>query len=63
MIRNDGHFPGMARGKRVRVVLANGADSAAFDPPHWPADTLDWTLGPAARPSSRFDIEFFEVIA
>lgn len=63
MIRNRGGLPGMAIGRRVRVVLENGADSARHDPPHWPADMLDWSISPETHPSRKFDIREFEVVA
>jgi hypothetical protein len=62
VIRNDGSFPGMARGKRVRVKLFGGTDSAATSPEGWPADTQDWTIHPQGHPLRKFDIEFFEVL-
>ncbi|CAB5162785.1 hypothetical protein UFOVP152_51 [uncultured Caudovirales phage] len=58
MPRNTGTIPGMAKGKRVRVRLFNGFDSAAHDPPHWPADTLRWSLSSPPHPS---DIKFWKV--
>lgn len=59
MPRNLGTKPGAARGKRVRVRLHNGIDSASYDPPHWPADTLRWDVSNPPHPS---DIAFFKVI-
>jgi hypothetical protein len=61
VVRNQGVLPGSLQGKRVRVRLFNGADSARFDPSHWDAGSLDWSIRtPSPHP---FDIEFFEVIA
>ncbi|KUR71214.1 hypothetical protein AQZ52_11120 [Novosphingobium fuchskuhlense] len=51
MPRNEGMQPGATKGKRVRVRLRNGYDSANYDPPHWPADTLRWTISTPPHPS------------
>jgi len=44
MPKNPGKQPPETRGKRVRVQLRNGYDSAAYTPPHWPADTIRWEI-------------------
>lgn len=62
-MRNLGGIPGMAKGKRVRVILVNGQSSDNYQPPHWPADTLDWSIHPEGHRLRPFDIEQFEVIA
>lgn len=59
MTRNPGHLPAEAQGKRVRVVLANGARAGGAA--GWPADgkgACRWD-----RSGSPFDIDFYEVIA
>lgn len=47
---NPGHCPPEAEGKRVRVVLNNGYDTASDRPTGWPADGRD---GCSWRRSSR----------
>ena len=45
--RNEGQCPAEAAGKRVRVVLANGYDSAKREPGGWAADGragCNWSL-------------------
>lgn len=55
MIRNPGVLPGMARGKRINVVLVNGMRGT-----NWAADgkppVTRWSLT-----GSQFDIAKFEV--
>ena len=51
MPRNEGSQPGCTKGKRVRVRLRNGIDSADYDPPHWPANTLRWSIENPPHPS------------
>ncbi|WJY18681.1 hypothetical protein QQS45_00050 [Alteriqipengyuania flavescens] len=49
---NPGHCPRAAQGKRVRVVLTNGFDTARTAPQGWPADGrwgVNWQL-PANDP-------------
>jgi hypothetical protein len=57
MIRNPGRLPGMARGKRINVVLANGLRGT-----NWPADGQQpptrWSLT-----GSPYDIKAFEIAA
>ena len=59
---NPGHCPVDARGKRVRVRLANGeigrADPHPMSPPGWAADTCSWR-----RDAHPFSIVEYEVIA
>lgn len=40
---NPGNQPPSTRGKRVRVVLADGWDSAKHEPAGWAADTTNWS--------------------
>ena len=61
MRRNEGHMPGEAAGKRVRVKLRNGRVPAES----WPADgksACSWALTPEGKPSRDFDILEYEVI-
>ena len=65
MMRNPGHLPEGAEGRRVRVVLANGrpgrSDDNPMSPPGWAADGRGgcrWTLL-----GDPFDIAYYEVIA
>lgn len=57
---NPGHLPDPAKGKRVRVVLRNGYDTAKRESRGWPADGsggCDWRLT-----GSNWDIMQWEVI-
>lgn len=57
---NLGECPPHAKGKRVRVVLENGYDTAPREPGGWPADGregCDWRLR-----NHPFAIKEFEVI-
>lgn len=58
MQRSPGYCPSIARGKRVRGILANGAPFGS--PAGWPADgkaACRWT-----RTGHPFDIEQYEVV-
>lgn len=61
MQANPGYLPREAKGKRVRVELANGrmgsTDNNPMSPPGWAADTTRWTL--LGHPH---DVRNFEVI-
>lgn len=59
MPRNEGSQPSGTKGKNVRVRFFNGHVSTKYDPPHWPADTLDWTLSDPPKPH---EIRNFEVV-
>jgi hypothetical protein len=60
MQTNPGHFPDETSGKRVRVRLRNGYDTAAREPAGWAADGkggCNWKL--QGHP---FDIVSYQVI-
>jgi hypothetical protein len=58
---NPGFCPNGAKGKRVRVILANGFtckdDGGTTAPPGWAADTARWD-----KTGFAFDIEWYKVL-
>lgn len=58
MPRNPGKQPEETKGKRVKVRFVNGVTSTRYDPPHWPADTLNWSISKPPHPA---DITHYEV--
>jgi len=60
MPRNNGKMPAVAKGRRVRIRFVNGFDSASYDPPHWPAESVRWDISDPPHPS---DVAFWKVEA
>jgi len=58
MPKNPGKQPEETKGKRVKVRFYSGQVSTQHNPPHWPADTLDWTLSIPPKP---YEIKQYEI--
>lgn len=58
MPKNPGKQPPETKGKRVKVRFFSGHMSTAHNPPHWPADTLNWSISNPPHPA---DITHYEV--
>lgn len=59
MRRNDGRFPRAAKGKRVRVRLFDGYDSASQSPGGWAADTTQWGI---SDPPKGYEVQEWELL-
>ncbi|MBB4859673.1 hypothetical protein HNO88_003002 [Novosphingobium chloroacetimidivorans] len=59
---NPGKCPAEAAGRRVRVVLFNGTDTARTEPGGWAADGKSGCTWRIHRPPHPFDIKLWELI-
>jgi hypothetical protein len=56
---NTGTQPRGSKGKQVKVRFFSGRVSTDYTPPHWSADTLDWTL---SDPPKDYQIRNYEIV-